>query len=189
MRRFLRPTDFLDDEDDTNIATAATAAVDKNTGATGAEREILDALGSFYRGLTTGDREAIDRVCAPSGAGEVTEVLGQGGRIDPWEACLAEGARPAGMVVTGADVTLVSPEEAYTTCLEFPADTGLDAGAASLLAVQRFALVDGEWKLGLHQTIPWSLDAPAQGTLRCDRRGCVALTRGEDRRTFGGLIG
>ena len=29
----------------------------------------------------------------------------------------------------------------------------------------------------------------AGGTLRCDSRGCVALTRAQEKRTFGGLVG
>jgi hypothetical protein len=33
------------------------------------------------------------------------------------------------------------------------------------------------------------LEAKARGTLRCDCRGCVALTRTPERRTFGGMIG
>ncbi len=112
-----------------------------------------------------------------------------GGRIDPWKDCLAEGARPSDMKVSGVDVTIVSDTEAYTTCVEFPANTGMDS--ASLLAVQRFKRADKNepWKLDLHQTIPWNLETKAQGTLQCDCRGCVALTRGKERRTFGGIIG
>jgi hypothetical protein len=93
------------------------------------------------------------------------------------------------MQISGADVTIFSETEAYTTCIEFPANTGMDS--ASLLAVQRFirANKSEQWKLDLHQTIPWSLETKAQGTLQCDCRGCVALTRGKDRRTFGGIIG
>ena len=116
-------------------------------------------------------------------------MIDLGGRIDSWKDCLVEGARPSEMQVSGADVTIFSDTEAYTTCIEFPANTGMSS--ASLLAVQRLirANKDEPWKIDLHQTIPWSLEIKAQGTLQCDRRGCVALTRGKDRRTFGGLIG
>ena len=117
------------------------------------------------------------------------QVIDLGGRIDSWKDCLVEGARPSDMQVSGADVTIVSDTEAYTTCVEFPANTGMDS--ASLLAVQRFvrASENETWTLDLHQTIPWSLETKAQGTLQCDCRGCVALTRGKERRTFGGVIG
>jgi hypothetical protein len=93
------------------------------------------------------------------------------------------------MKVSGSDVLVISDTEAYSTVVEFPANTGMDS--ATLLAVQKWgrSLSSKEWKLELHQTIPWSADARAQGTLLCDCRGCVALTRSTDRRTFGGLIG
>ena len=117
------------------------------------------------------------------------QVIDMGGRIDSWKDCLAEGARPSEMQVSGADATVYSDTEAYTTCIEFPANTGMDS--ASLLAVQRFVRANKNepWKLDLHQTIPWNLETKAQGTLQCDCRGCVALTRGNERRTFGGIIG
>lgn len=116
-------------------------------------------------------------------------MIDLGGRIDSWKDCLVEGARPSEMQISGADVTIFSDTEAYATCIEFPANTGMSS--ASLLAVQRFirANKNEPWKIDLHQTIPWSLETKAQGTLQCDCRGCVALTRGKDRRTFGGLIG
>jgi hypothetical protein len=93
------------------------------------------------------------------------------------------------MKVSGADTVLVSETEAYSTVIEFPPNAGIDS--ATLLAVQRWTRDSGEsdWKLDLHQTIPWSPEAKAQGTLLCDCRGCVALTRGPERRTFGGIIG
>lgn len=78
---------------------------------------------------------------------------------------------------------------AYSTCIEFPSNAGIDG--ATLLAVQRWSRESegDEWKLDLHQTIPWSTGSRAGGTLRCDCRGCVALARAVDKRTFGGLIG
>lgn len=93
------------------------------------------------------------------------------------------------MKVSGADALVVSDTEAYSSVIEFPANTGVDS--ATLLAVQKWARTSGtaDWKLQLHQTIPWNADARAQGTLRCDCRGCVALTRTAERRTFGGIVG
>jgi hypothetical protein len=113
-----------------------------------------------------------------------------GGRLDPWKDCLAEGARPEGMKISESEVTIISDTEAYTTVVESPANTGFDS--ATLLAVQKWTRsnVGGdEWQLCLHQTIPWATMTKAQGTLRCDCRGCVALTRAPARQTFGGLIG
>eukprot|EP00536_Pseudo-nitzschia_multiseries_P008782 jgi/Psemu1/306008/fgenesh1_kg.230_\ len=181
MGQFLRPTDFLDVTDDD-------LPKQTNADTTDTEKELLGALETFYRALTTGDQDAMERIYSPSSSKEVSEITALGGRIDSWKDCLAEGARPSDMQISKADVTVVSDIEAYTTCIEFPANTGMDS--ATLLAVQRFVRKDGndEWKLDLHQTIPWSVEAKAQGTLQCDCRGCVALTRGKERRTFGGII-
>lgn len=117
------------------------------------------------------------------------QVIAAGGRIDDWKACLEDGARPKGMKISGSDALVISDTEAYSTAVEFPANTGMDT--ATLLAVQQWGRSPSskEWKLQLHQTIPWSPDGRAQGTLRCDCRGCVALMRSTERRTFGGLIG
>jgi hypothetical protein len=117
-------------------------------------------------------------------------VISAGGRIDSWKDCLVEGARPQGMKISGVDGLIVSDTEAYTTVIEFPANVvGMET--ATLLAVQKWIRESNQdpWKLYLHQTIPWSPETKAQGTLRCDCRGCVALTRGPERRTLGGLIG
>jgi hypothetical protein len=102
---------------------------------------------------------------------------------------LEEGARPAGMITSGSDVLVLSETEAYSTTIEFPANLGIDS--ASLLAVQRWTRESptDPWKLLLHQTIPWSPASKASGTLRCDYRGCVALTSAPEKRTFGGLVG
>ena len=117
------------------------------------------------------------------------KVISAGGRVDSWTDCLAEGARPEGMEVSNPEVIIVSETQAYTTVIESPANTGLDS--ATLLAVQEWTRpnTEGEWQLALHQTIPWDAATKAQGTLRCDCRGCVALTRAPERQTFGGLIG
>ena len=93
------------------------------------------------------------------------------------------------MKLGDADVFVVSDTEAYSSIVEFPVTAGLEE--ATLLAVQKWIRLNkqGEWQLALHQTIPWSAERSAGGILLCDCRGCVALTRGPDRRTFGGLIG
>lgn len=172
----------------------------------------------FYKALTTGDRKAISAIFSSEPSAVVSEVrtilfLAQeariqspessqakslsvdaqvvtaGGRIDDWSACLEDGARPEGMTISGSDALVISDTEAYSTVVEFPANTGMDT--ATLLAVQKWvrSSSNDEWKLEVHQTIPWSPHTRAQGTLRCDCRGCVALTRSTERRTFGGLMG
>jgi len=182
MGQFLRPVDFLDVSDDETTKKL-------NSETTTAEKEVLEVVDSFYNALTTGDQDMIENIYSQSNSKDVSEVIDLGGRIDSWKDCLAEGARPSGMQISKADVTIFSDTEAYATSIEFPANTGMDS--ASLLAVQRFVRADNEdaWKIDLHQTIPWSLEAKAQGTLQCDCRGCVALTRGKERRTFGGILG
>lgn len=123
------------------------------------------------------------------------KVLNAGGRIDSWQNCLAEGARPSNMKTSGSDFLIVSPTLAFSTCIELPVVSGgyesMSSFGATLLAVQRWEKdTDAKkWKLQYHSTIPWSTDSRAGGMLRCDGRGCVALTRGPERRTFGGIIG
>jgi hypothetical protein len=62
---------------------------------------------------------------------------------------------------------------------------GSDVG--TLLATQQW-VKDGlkedgtpSWKLRAHRTIPFSVNAGALATLRCDRRGCVAGIRELDK--------
>lgn len=157
---------------------------------TPAVKQILDNQKKFYSVLTSSSNEKdMVPVFSTKVALEVVEVVNGGGRIDGWDKCLDPEARPAGMVISGADVWLASNQLAYSTCVEFPTNSGNDG--ATLLAVQRWGREkeDDEWKLELHQTIPWSAGSRAGGTLRCDCRGCVALARSRDKRTFGGLIG
>jgi len=181
LGQYLRPTDFLDAPGD--LSESDKSSVNQ------IETELLENVQTFYKALTTGDEEGMDRIYSKSFSREVSEVMEAGGRIDTWKDCLAEGARPSDMKVSGIDVTIVSETQAFTTVIEFPANIDMDS--ATLLAVQRWtrATKDESWKLELHQTIPWSLETKAQGTLRCDCRGCVALTRSPERRTFGGIIG
>ena len=183
----LRPIDMLDDSDEAE-GTLGFSSTD-----VGLIDEVLKRQQAFYGALTGGDLEGMKEICSSNKATEVSEILDAGGRADAWESCLEEGARPAGMKTSGFDVLLSSPTEAYSTCIEFPANTGgySDPFGATLLAMQRWGRANekDEWKLEYHQTIPWSSDTRAGGTLRCDGRGCVALTRGPEKRTFGGLIG
>ncbi|KAL3815472.1 LOW QUALITY PROTEIN: hypothetical protein ACHAXA_008522 [Cyclostephanos tholiformis] len=136
-------------------------------------KQILDRQKKFYSIL-------ID--------GKVDEVDDGGGRIDGWDKCLELKARPMGMVISGSDAWAASNTFAFSTCIEFPTNAGIVG--ATLLAIQRWGreMDDGEWKLKLHQAIPWSTGSRAGGTLRCDCRGCVALARSSDKRTFGGII-
>lgn len=183
LGQHLRPTELLDPSDPSYSSSSNIAHADTQL--------LQNATSMFYQALTTGDKDGITKIFSTSKSDLVTEVIDGGGRIDSWADCLADGARPSGMTVSGTDVTIISPTEAYTTTIEFPANTGLDGCSATLLAVQKWVRdSDGEpWQLEVHQTIPWSPETQAQGTLRCDCRGCVALTRTQERRTFGGIIG
>ncbi|KAL7528262.1 hypothetical protein ACHAXR_002354, partial [Thalassiosira sp. AJA248-18] len=175
----LQPMDILDETDEAEILGDMPAA-----------KQILDCQKDFYRVLTDSSNENdMQPIFTTTPAGEVDEVLNGGGRIDGWDKCLEDGARPAGMVISGSDAWVASDTLAYSTCIEFPPNAGIDG--ATLLAMQRWGreTVGDDWKLELHQTIPWATGSRAGGTLRCDCRGCVALARSPDRRTFGGLIG
>eukprot|EP00310_Coccolithus_braarudii_P021922 CAMPEP_0183346262 /NCGR_PEP_ID=MMETSP0164_2-20130417/11436_1 /TAXON_ID=221442 /ORGANISM="Coccolithus pelagicus ssp braarudi, Strain PLY182g" /LENGTH=227 /DNA_ID=CAMNT_0025517511 /DNA_START=1 /DNA_END=684 /DNA_ORIENTATION=+ len=137
---------------------------------------VLDAQSAFYLALTSGDVPAMASLwegAAPDPG--VTDVLGAGGRLDPWSAQLREGARPSGLRATDSDALLLSATEAYTTAVERPEQGG------TLLASQRWRRdpdAGGEWLLAAHRTIPWSADGgTAVATLRCDGRGCIALAR------------
>ena len=59
--RFLRPVDFLD-------------ASDNDSETTTPEKEVLQAVKSFYTALTTGDQEGIETVFSQSNSKEVSEV-------------------------------------------------------------------------------------------------------------------
>jgi len=187
LGRNLRPVEMLDqtDEPESRLGVNADEAA--------VIEDISQSQADFYRALTTGDLNEMNAICANNKVQEVSEILSAGGRVDSWESCLKEGARPENMKTSGSDVLIVSPTEAYSTCIEFPADTGgySDPFGATLLAMQRWTRESENeaWKLEFHQTIPWSSDTRAGGTLRCDSRGCVALTRGPEKKTFGGLIG
>ena len=173
LGQHLRPTDILDESDPSQQDMEG----------------VISQQSLFYKALTEGSLTDMKNICSTDQASEVSYVIGDGGRLDEWKACLEEDARPAGMKMGDADVVIVSDNLAYSTIIEFPVTPGLEE--ATLLAVQTWkrANKNDEWKLALHQTIPWSSDVPAGGILLCDCRGCVALTRGPARRTFGGLVG
>lgn len=166
MGQHLRPTNILDEDDPSE------------------NHELISKQHLFYQALTEGRLEEMKELFSDSYDDAVSEVLVQGGRLDSWNTCLKDGNRPEGMKVADGDVCVISESEVWTTAIEFPA---LIEGA-TLLAVQKWKLQDKTWKLEKHQTIPWAQQRAA-GTLICDCRGCVSLTRGPERRTFGGLIG
>ena len=174
--QYLRPTTPLDPFD-----------LDASTGMDTVD--ILEAQQKFYTSLITGLLENMADIYTTEQSPKVTEVVNAGGRLDAWKTCLEDGARPSGMLLSGRDAVLVSETKAWSTVIEFPVANGIDT--ATLLAVQLWVRSTSTepWKLSLHQTIPWTSENRAQGTLRCDCRGCVALTRSVERRTFGGLIG
>ncbi|EED91451.1 predicted protein [Thalassiosira pseudonana CCMP1335] len=177
----LQPMEILDETD------AAQSSADSSASAV---EQILECQKQFYVVLTaSNDESKMKTLFEDTPAAEVDEVLTGGGRIDDWSKCLERGARPEGMVISGSDVWISSNTLAYSTCIEFPWNAGIDG--ATLLAVQRWGRESegADWKLELHQTIPWATGSRAGGTLRCDCRGCVALARTHDRRTFGGIIG
>jgi hypothetical protein len=175
LGQHLRPVVLLDEDDPPAVQLTDDDKI---------ESIILQQHLAFYRALTNGNLEEMRGVCDPQDAEAVTKVAQAGGRLDEWTTCLAEGNRPAGMKVADADVTVVSQDTAYSTCIEFPAAMQ----GATLLAVQKWIRRDDKWLLAKHQTIPWA-DRSAAGTLICDHRGCVSLVRTPEKRTFGGLIG
>jgi hypothetical protein len=175
LGQHLRPVVLLDEDDPPAVKLTDDCKI---------ETIILQQHTAFYRALTNGSLEEMRAVCDPVDAEAVNKVTQAGGRLDEWTTCLAEGNKPAGMKVADADVTVVSPDTAYSTCIEFPAAMQ----GATLLAVQKWIKRDDKWLLAKHQTIPWA-DRSAAGTLICDHRGCVSLVRTPEKRTFGGLIG
>jgi len=210
MGQNLRPTDILDLEpsNDNTGKEPTLLMTNKNDGTNDdndlLRKTLLDLQSKFYEALTGGNLPVIQDIFAgdppkPFESLEVSEILELGGRMDIWSMCLEEDARPANMLTSNPDVCLVSETMAFTTIMEFPSVGGSgdsyssgNIGNPSLLAIQRWTRQssdDSDWKLELHQTIPWNPDTKAGGTLRCDGRGCVALTRGNDKRTFGGLVG
>jgi hypothetical protein len=156
------------------------------------ESALLSCQQRFYHALTEGKLDVMRHdvfmmTSKDDGIEEfdasVTAVLQQGGRLDAWETCLLPDAKPTGMTIADREVTVLDDgSAAYTTCIEFPVDTYQAGGSTlpTLLAVQKWKRVQpssSEWKLVQHQTIPWTSDRPAGGTLICDCRGCVALVR------------
>lgn len=138
---------------------------------------LLASQAKFYEALTSADVSTMqtlltDSVEDTSLDSMVTEALGEGARIEPWEAG-SSAWPPAGMRPTDRDGLILSTGEGWTTAVERPQEGG------TLLATQRWLKDDdGAWRLKAHQYIPWSADgATAVLSLRCDKRGCVLFGR------------
>jgi len=138
---------------------------------------LLSAQAKFYEALTSADVATMQTLLTDSAEDTVldstiTEALGQGARIEPWE----KGSNswpPVGMKPTDRDALILSTGEGWTTAIERPEEGG------TLLATQRWLQDDtGAWRLKAHKYIPWSADgATAVLSLRCDKRGCVLFGR------------
>jgi hypothetical protein len=184
----LSPVDILsnDDEGQNAISPSGTDESSENT----TQNLLMSCQQRFYDALTDGNLDKMQSDVFMTDTEEeldeaVTGVVKQGGRLDKWETCLMPDAKPAGMTVSDREVIQLNDGvTAYTTCIEFPMDTYNGGVSPTLLAVQKWKRVIPsevssieKWKLLQHQTIPWTSDRPAGGTLICDCRGCVALVR------------
>ena len=184
MGQHMRPTIVLDEDDSPLLSKSSASESSSENEINEKEGLVYDRLKQFYSALTEGDETAMCSGIFPNNSSDnaslsppVTDIMNEGGRLDPWALCLKEGNRPSGMRVADADVVMFE-DRAYSTVVEFP-DVGMDVIDASLLAQQNWIKDgEGEWKLLQHQTIPWSNAARAGGTLVCDKRGCVSLVRG-----------
>jgi len=140
-----------------------------------AEAGVLAAQERFYASLTSGDLEGMEALLMPGADGEdsfISSVVAEGGRLDNWEFCLKEGQRPDGMKIGSRDAVVYADGTATSTCIEFPAP-GL-----SMLATQKWAKKEASgWLMTSHRTIVYTYNAKAGGLLRCDNRGCAALTK------------
>jgi hypothetical protein len=165
-------------------------------------KDILELQRQFYTALTAGNLEEMKKLFLEENWADeqVSSAMAEGGRLDDWSSCLADGARPANLKVADQDCTFRSATTAVSTCVEFVPTTTtkiVSTTTTTLLAVQTWKRkVDTDddqhdWKLVRHETIPWTADRPAAGTLLCDGRGCVSLVSQtpEQRTLFGWLIG
>jgi hypothetical protein len=146
------------------------------------DQSVLAAQKRFYDALTGGDAEAMQAIWSAQENADVQEFVVLGGRLDPWSSQLRDGSRPEGMSISSRDVLVLdSGDEAWSTCLERAV-----ASPGTLLATQQW-VKEGEengepvWKLRGHRTLPFSVNAGAMATLRCDCRGCVAGLRELDK--------
>lgn len=136
----LQPMDLLDETDEAELPDPLS-------------KEIFQCQQEFYNALT-GSSDPNDMrpiFSATNPAEEVDEVLNGGGRLDGWGTCLEPDARPSGMTISGSDVWIASNTLAYSSCIEFPRNAGIDGG--TLLATQRWRRESegSDWKLELHQ--------------------------------------
>lgn len=124
----------------------------------------------FYDALLEGTANDVVDVFS---ATELSSAIDEASRIDDWSKQLQDGARPTGLVVGNADF-LTNGDAAVSTAIELVPDVP----DGTLLALQRWNMEDGEWKLVSHETVPFTPGKTAAALLRCDRRGCVAFTQG-----------
>jgi hypothetical protein len=202
----LSPIDVFFDDDDTDQNSATDQRMKENIDNDPIEADLLSCQNRFYDALTKGKLNVMKSdVYDDALDDEVSSVIQQGGRLDEWDKCLMVDAKPTGMTISDREVIQIPTDDpnvqtAYTTCIEFPVDTYLGGVTPTLLAVQKWKKAtvtdttattmtnasDVEWKLVQHQTIPWTNEGIAGGTLICDCRGCVALVRTSSSSTASG---
>lgn len=215
LGKSLSPVAVLDESDSNDYYSGAVAVskssnndnnsnIRSSSSTSSIRQTVLQCQQRFYDALVNGKLSVMQQQVFDTTKTDeaVSQIVQHGGRLDLWDSCLLDEARPVNMKVSGCDCLVVSDREAYTTCIEFPAT----ANGSTLLAVQHWMRLPSndnsnnsnddddddhlwQWKLIQHQTIPWTPDQPASGTLLCDCRGCVSLVRRNERRTFGGLLG
>jgi hypothetical protein len=185
----LSPVDILYNDNESETLLKTDVSDPSST-----ETVLLSRQKQFYDALTNGNLTMMKHEVFDSDVdSDVTDIIQQGGRLDPWDICLLADAKPTGMTISDCEVipilrndkvidhTDTITDVAYTTCIEFPVDTYMGGVIPTLLAVQKWKkdsnMPDKEWKLVQHQTIPWTNERAAGGTLICDCRGCVALVR------------
>lgn len=133
---------------------------------------------AFYDALRAGDVNAMRALFADVDAAGVSDALAAGARLDPWTSQLKDGARPSDLLVGDGDEADFGLT-ATTTAIE---ETG---PGQTLLATQKWAREDdtgAPWRLVSHETIPFAPGTTAGAVLKCDARGCVALTRAQQGR-------
>ena len=176
--RSLRPLELMSPPPKVTAAsTSTTTTTNTNTNTNNsfspAQNSVLDAQRQFYAHLTTGDLKGMTEIFSSESSESVQKIIDTGGGLDTWAVNLQDGARPENLSIFDSDVFIDESEtSAYSTNVE-----SMDGAFSTLLALQRWILEDGDWKLLEHSTIPWTVDSAAAGTLKCDRRGCVALTK------------
>jgi hypothetical protein len=130
----------------------------------------------FYNILTTGTSIEMSKLFTSSVLDPlITSAISSGARIDAWSDCLNPKNRPSLSIISQDSYIPPSSSDnySYTTTVEE------DDSGNTLLAVQEWtsSSEEGGWRLVSHATVPWGKEGgKARGMLRCDCRGCVALT-------------